>query len=239
MSDITQVMESIKEAFENMHKNPSIYKKKILTYIFDLRAKEEYQDLSDSEVYDIVEEAFKLNPENFMKHVYYDLRKKFSKRYGDEKLKEMEKYILEKYYFHEGEQIFFEFNGKIVQNRKMTQPIGFFKSASIFFTNDRIIAQGKLEGSWRLYKIYSPELVVYGYVFPNKNVFKLRKSSTISSNTIKYRVMVDNRPSEIMIKILEKSQAKREELNDKLFEMLSKEIVEESPSKPAVDDKSS
>ena len=235
MSDKTQIMESIKEAFENMHKNPSIYKKKILTYIFDLRAKEEYQDLSDSEVYDIVEEAFKLNPENFMKHVYYDLRKKFSKRYGDEKLKEMEKYILEKYYFHEGEQIFFEFNGNIVQNRKMTQPI-FLRSASIFFTNDRFIAQGKLEGSWRLYIIYSPELAVYGYVFPFKNAFKLRKSSIYD---IKYRVMVDNRPSEIMITILAKPQTKRKELTNKLFEMLSKEIIEESPSKPEEDDESS
>ena len=40
MSEIYQLMESIKEAFERMYKNPSIYTKKILTYIFDLQAKE-------------------------------------------------------------------------------------------------------------------------------------------------------------------------------------------------------
>lgn len=221
MSDKTQVMESIKEAFENMHKNPSIYAKKILTYILDF---------SDPEVYDIVDKTFKLNPENFMKHIHFNLRKKFSKRYGDEKLKEMEKYILEKYYFHEGEQIHFEFNGNIVQNTKMTQPI-ILRKADILFTNDRIIAHGKLEGSYRLYKIYSPELEVYGYVFPIKNIFKLRKGSvTANSSKIKYRVIVDNQPSEIMIQFFERPLAKREELIDKLIEMLSKEVVEESSS---------
>lgn len=72
MSDINQVMEGIKEAIGKDYWN----KKKLLTYLFDLRAKEEYT-LSDSEFYDIVGEIFNLNPKIFMIYLYTDLRKKW------------------------------------------------------------------------------------------------------------------------------------------------------------------
>lgn len=140
---------------------------------------------------------------------------------GDEKLKEMERYILEKYYLTEGEQILLEFNGNITQNRKMTEPI-FLNSASIFITNARMIAQGKLKGP---YNRYIPNIAFYGYEIPIKNIFRLRRVR----NNIRYRVMVDEKQSEVNLKIaLGESQAKREENIDKLFEMLSKEVVEES-----------
>jgi len=148
---------------------------------------------------------------------------------GAEKLKEMEKYILEKYFLHEGEQIFFEFNGNLIQNRKMTEPF-FIDSASFFFTNDRIIAQGKLKGP---YNKYISDLAFYGFVIPIKNNFRLRKVR----NNIRYRVMVDDRQSEINLKIaLGESQAKREEIINKIFEMLCKEISEEYASKLEQDD---
>jgi len=217
MSDSNQILNIIKEELQKPKPNSS----KILNTLLDLRSKAEFQQLSDSEFFNIVGETFNLNPEFFMKELYKSFRKKMGKLIGDEKLKEMEKYILEKYYLHEGEQIFLEFNGNFVQNKKMTQPI-FLDSASIFITNDRIIAQGKLKGP---YTKYSSELAFYGYVFPIKNIYKLRKVR----NNIRYRVRMDKSSSEINLKIaLGESQAKREELIDKLFEMLSKEIVEES-----------
>lgn len=148
---------------------------------------------------------------------------------GDEKLKEMEKFILEKYYLHEGEKILFELNGNLIQNRKMTEPI-FINSASIFFTNDRMIAQGKLKGP---YNKYIPNIAFYGYEIPIKNNFRLRRVR----NNIRYRVMVDEKQSEVNLKIaLGESQANREELIDRLFEMLSKETSEEYTSKPEEDD---
>lgn len=217
MSDSNQILNIIKEELQKPKPNSS----KILNTLLDLRSKAEFQQFSDSEFFNIVGETFNLNPEFFMKELYKSFRKKIGKLIGAEKLKEMEKYILEKYCLHEGEQIFLEFNGNFVQNKKMTQPI-FLDSASIFITNDRIIGQGKLKG---LYNKYSSELAFYGYVFPIKNIHKLRKVR----NNIRYRVMVGNSSSEINLKIaLGESQAKREENIDKLFEMLSKEVVEES-----------
>jgi hypothetical protein len=91
MSEINQVINDMKEAIEKIHKGPSIYKKKIFTYIF-----EKCKDIPDTELYDIIGETFKSNPQNFMKYIHNDLQKKFSKQYGVEKLREMDRYILEK-----------------------------------------------------------------------------------------------------------------------------------------------
>ena len=95
MSVKTQVMDNIKEAIGKIHKRVK-YKKMILTYLFDLLDKEKYQDLSDSEFYDIVREIFKLNPKNFIEYLYNDLRRKIRRLYGKEKRKELEENILEK-----------------------------------------------------------------------------------------------------------------------------------------------
>lgn len=81
-------MNNIKVAFESMHKNPSIYKKKILSYLFDLQTNEEYH-LSDSEFFNIVRETFKLNPTNFLKYIYNGLTDKVGKLYGEEKKREL------------------------------------------------------------------------------------------------------------------------------------------------------
>ena len=219
MSDISKVLNIIKEELQKSKSSSS----KILKTLLDLRSKEDYQQLSDSEFYNIVGETINLKPEFFMKEIYNSFRNKMRKLIGDEKLMEMDKYILEKYYLHEGEQILLEFKGNLGQNRRMTEPI-FIDGANFFATNDRIIAQGKLKGP---YNKYSSELAFYGYLIPIKNNFKLRKIR----NNVRYRVIVNNKPSEINLKIaLEASETKREENIDKLFEMLSKETSEEPPS---------
>ncbi|MFX1504194.1 MAG: hypothetical protein ACFFDH_24755 [Promethearchaeota archaeon] len=225
MSDLNQIMNVIKEDFQKSKPSSN----KVLNVLLDLRRKAEFQQLSDSEFFNIVGETFKLNPEFFMKKLYRSFRSKIGKLIGDEKLKELERNILEKHYLHEGEQILFEFNGDVGQNRRMTEPL-LLTSASIFCTNERFIAQGKLNGP---YNRYISDLAFYGYMFPFKNIFKLSKSS----KKIKYRMMVDNKPSEVQVKIaLRESQEKREELIDEIFEMLSKETSEESLSKPEQND---
>lgn len=217
MSDNNQILNILKEELQKPRPSSS----KILNTLWDLRREAEFQHLSDSEFFNIVGETFNLKPEFFMKALYKPFRKKMGKLIGDEKLKEMEKYILEKYCLHEGEQIIFEFNGRIIQNRKMIQPI-LIDYASIFFTNDRMIAQGKLKGP---YNKYISDLAFYGYVIPIKNNFRLRRVR----NNIRYRVMVDDRESEVNLKVaLGESQAKKEEVIDKLLEMLNKEVVIES-----------
>ena len=114
MSDVNQIMSNIKEELAN----PEPSSKQIITYLSDLRIKEEYQSLSDSEFYDIFGEIFKLNPEFFMKHIYQEMRilqTRGRKLYEKINIREMEKYIIERFSLHEGEQILYECNGKITK----------------------------------------------------------------------------------------------------------------------------
>ncbi|MFW9941683.1 MAG: hypothetical protein ACFFFT_11635 [Candidatus Thorarchaeota archaeon] len=92
MSEINQVMNNIKKAIENTHRNPIMYRKKILSYIFDL--KEEYHH-SDSEFFNIVKETFKLHPTNFLKYIYNRLTDKVGKLYGKKKKRDLEMTILD------------------------------------------------------------------------------------------------------------------------------------------------
>ena len=107
----------------------------------------------DSEFFDIVGETFKLNPEFYMKIHYNNVRKRIKELYGAEKLKGMEKYILEKFCLYDGEQILYDFYGGVGQTLDRPKT-GFVEpkpvivgvsSGSIFVTNYRIIAQGELK----------------------------------------------------------------------------------------------
>ena len=93
MSEINQAINNMKEAIGKIHKGPAVHKKKILTYIF-----EEWKDISDTELYDLIGEMYKSNPQNFMKYLHSDLQKKFIEKYGVEKLREMYRYILENFH---------------------------------------------------------------------------------------------------------------------------------------------
>jgi len=104
-----QTFTDMKEEFEQVDQS------KISAFLSDLLSKKEYQLLSESEFIDIVEEAFKSNPEVYMEKLYEKVRKRVKNLYGDEKLKEMEKNLVEKFSLYEGEQILFEFEGNISQ----------------------------------------------------------------------------------------------------------------------------
>lgn len=92
MSDINLIMNNIKEIFEKSIA-ASIKKKKILSHLFNLRVKEEFQNLSDSEFFDIVREIYNFKPQFFIKWLYKDLRDKILGLYGVEKREEIERFI--------------------------------------------------------------------------------------------------------------------------------------------------
>ena len=92
MSDINQIMNNIKEIFERSIA-ASIKKKIILSHLFNLRAKEEFQHLSDSEFFDIVRGIYNFKPQFFIKWLYKDLRDKILELYGAEKREEIERFI--------------------------------------------------------------------------------------------------------------------------------------------------
>lgn len=64
--DVNQVLNDIKEEA----RNPRIPAKKVIKSLYELRTKEKFQQLSDSEFFDIVGETFKLDPDFFMNSVY-------------------------------------------------------------------------------------------------------------------------------------------------------------------------
>jgi hypothetical protein len=129
-------------AQELKKKHPSI--RKILTSLFK-SLKTHQLEISGSEFYDIVGGAFKLNPKFFMKYIYENIRKEVSKVYSDKKTQEMERYILKKFCLYDGEQILYEYDGvNISQEIKGKYKLK-IRSAIIYITNYRIIAQGKLK----------------------------------------------------------------------------------------------
>jgi len=148
-----------KEGFEpvdpSTNRNWKLYRDlKISAFLSELSSKEGH---SYSEYLDIVGEALKSNPEFYMENLDEEVRKRVKKLYGDEKLKEIVKYIFEKFSLYNGEQILFESEGGIRQLRTAkVEPSGkiklesspvsvSIKSGNIVVTNYRLIVQGKLK----------------------------------------------------------------------------------------------
>ncbi|MBY9009438.1 MAG: hypothetical protein KGD74_06200 [Candidatus Lokiarchaeota archaeon] len=196
-SGVNQIVNNIKEEMLKPYPNST----RIITHLHDLRTREEYQSLFNSEFYDIVGETFKLNPEYFMKSIYGNGRfyKKINKS-------EMEKYILEKLCLYDGEQILFEGVGEIEQK---SVDVGVWVGGRIYVTNYRIIAHGALKSHGRgptLLDLVSlpltggagkstiingstnQELPCYGYQFKIKNHQGLKKKDY----RIKYNVIEGN-----------------------------------------------
>jgi hypothetical protein len=197
LEGINQILEIINEEITSPEPS-SIH---IINLLADLRIKEVYQTLSDSDYYDIVGGTLKLNPDFFMKYIYGN-----GKLYANVNKDEMTKHIIKKFCLYKGEEILFEFQGNIkqiddVQNNVYVQ----VKGGPIFITNYRIIAQGKLKvkghsfnawiwgGSiaWLLSggskraksreefvdKSAKQKLPCYGYHFDTQNHVRLKKKS--------------------------------------------------------------
>ncbi|MHA2390664.1 MAG: hypothetical protein ACXAEX_01740 [Promethearchaeota archaeon] len=155
MSDNNPVFQEIK----NMIQNPKINSKNVLKALLDLRTNKKIAQPSDSEFFEIIGEAFRMNPDFFMKEIYNSFIEKIGKIIGVEKRREMGKYIIEKYCLAEDEHILYEFIGNVKQTELLEQkPSGKYKMdtlpltisvrfGDVFITNYRIIAQGTLKVS--------------------------------------------------------------------------------------------
>jgi hypothetical protein len=78
MSYIDIALEDIRKAIEKKKKS------KILSYLLKLRTKEDFQQLSGTEFFDIVEKTFELNPRFFLNSIHRELSLKLAKYYGVE-----------------------------------------------------------------------------------------------------------------------------------------------------------
>lgn len=243
VGDLNQVFKNIDEEL----KNPRPYSSRIIDYLYDLRTKEEFQDLSDSKFYDFIGEVFKLNPEYYMKNIYGA-----SKLYEQIDNKEMTKHLLEKFCLYDGEQILFECHGKILQKETMKNVKMFIKDADIIVTNFRIIAQGTLSAKggadpwlpiflWHASGKYArsksiksvtesikhQELPCYGYQFKFKDNEGLKKKI----DGVRYLVTIGDistMSSTQKVKALREvkitlDQPNEEEINN-LFELLCKDV---------------
>lgn len=208
---------------------------KVISYIFDcFKSFKEGAD-SDMEYYDIVGAIFKFNPKFYMDSIYPKM-----------KSLEMTRYIVEKYCLYESEKIIYEFNGKITYSIFYNDVTSNFqvnvivKDGTIYVTNYRIIAQGKLStisGSKKFSKkakksvineSLTQDLPCYGYQF-KRNHLTLKKKGKF----IKYQVS-DRRFTEDdfrMEKYIEMRQAIKdikiklpENQVTELFEILSKDV---------------
>jgi len=212
--------------------------------------KDEWRYLPDTEFFDIVGETFKLNPGFYMKNLYKGVRKKLSanikkmlknrgislrdlkedfkeKGFGFvNNLGKMDKYIFEKYCLIDGEQILFESSGLIWFGRARA-------SGALYVTNNRIIAQGKIiAGGSHLVNPgfmdrdriinFSRQQKCYGYVFPIKNLYRLRKRKY---RGVTYNAKLNNTTRKVVIGM--GKFPKREEHLSKIFEILSKHSKEE------------
>lgn len=220
MNDINQIKKNIKEELEKVKPG----KKTILTYLFKLRAY-----LSDAEFFDVVGEAFKTNPEFYMKLLYKKVRKRMRKLHGVVKLKEMEKYILEKFCFYDDEQILFEYEGKIFcWNHPKLLSYGIYIYGTMYVSNYRIFALGEIIplgnripplDTQKQIKNFSLQQECYGYVFPIQNLSILKKKR----NGVSFHVELSNHT--VDVKIIFKS-FKQEEDKNKFFEFLSTYVKE-------------
>ena len=201
MRNKKEIIDSIKREIANVNPYMKRDLARVISYIFDcFKSFKEGAD-SDMEYYDIVGAIFKFNPKFYMDSIYPKM-----------KSLEMTRYIIEKYCLYEGEKIIYEFIGKITysifyDDRTLVKEFitggasknlvnVIVKGGTIYVTNYRIIAQGKLSalgGTMKLNKkgkkrvsndSLSQKLPCYGYQFRIRNNVGLK----IKSNFVKYQV---------------------------------------------------
>ncbi|MFW9784655.1 MAG: hypothetical protein ACFFFB_20410 [Candidatus Heimdallarchaeota archaeon] len=144
---------------KNLIQNPKVSSKSVIKALIDLRTNKKITQPSDTEFFEIVGEAFKMNPDFFMKEIYKPFIEKIGKIIGADKRKEMGKYIIKKFCLAEDEKILYELTGTVKQMELLEQKAsGKYKMdtlplkisvrfGDIFITNYRIIAQGLLKVS--------------------------------------------------------------------------------------------
>ena len=202
----------------------------ILKCLYALQAE---NSLPTFEFFDVIGEIYQQKPAFFMLSIYPKIRRKFGKIYRNEGMRVMDKYILEKFCLDEREQIINEFYGTLKLKVPKKYVIRII-NGSIYVTNQRIIAQGKLGfdldlsagqsfleigGSTKNPKkakiaYISSTAPCYGYSFPIKNLYNLNRF-TSGSKIRKLSYLVPQK-RKITINI-----SKKEGTGDKLHEILN------------------
>ena len=134
MNDLNQLFDTVRQELEK----PKPSQKNIISCLMAVSA-----EYFNTEYYNLVANIFQVDPQFFMESLYPSFRKKLSNLFGDQKIKEMEKYILEKFCLHEGEEILFEYDGSIQEVFPKSYKIEIL-DGTIYITDRRIIAQGRL-----------------------------------------------------------------------------------------------
>ena len=165
-----------------------------------------------------------------MKTLYSDIWKKMGKLLGKGGRNRGERYIIENYCLHGGEQILYECEGSIQKKKPLRKPYIKLSVSSgiIFITTQRIIAQGKLAvkelvqarkailpefTGWDRHKEYRREKkflfeaseLCFGYVFPVKNLSLLQRTQRgLSYNLVdgKTSITAKKEPIDKQIQIL-------------------------------------
>jgi hypothetical protein len=190
VSDVSLAMNRI--AAELKRSNPS--KKKILNFLYDLQ-------LYDFEFLNSIGKTYKLNPLFFMKTLYSNIWKKMGKLLGKGGRTRAERYIIENFCLRGGEQIMYQCEGSVKKKKPIDKPsIKITVDLGVlFFTNQRIIAQGRLTISELVQAtaiasggsigeerkidlkedkkfLFEPSELCFGYCFQVKSLTDLRKS---------------------------------------------------------------
>lgn len=236
-SDINQVVNNIKEEINELEPSYS----RIKTYLTDLQTKTEFQSLSDIEFFNIVGETFKVIPELFMNNRFHSNYLPYS--FPKEKREQMARHIIEKHSLYDGEKILHECDANIKMvdlKTGRTQVIISVNNGHLIVTNNRIIAQGKLEvvggrgigsSSRRDETIKNimeastkQELPCYGYeipISPIKFPHSRKKYKEKPKKRVSYYVKMGDKTFGVSIKL---PKMKKEENLDRVYEILSKEV---------------
>jgi len=202
--DKNQVLSNIKKELNYPPPSTTI----ILKILYELRSKDRSQQFTDLEFFDIVGETFKLNPDYFMKELYEPFRKKMGISIGAEKLKELDKYIIEKFCLLEDERILYECKGNVQftelfeqsksgKYKMVSRPVVIsVRSGNLFFTNNGIFAQGKLKvsggHSQSFFSYFWPTLLTRRAWMGTSIEAKRRKDSFELSNIYGYHFPIKN-----------------------------------------------
>jgi len=97
--------------------------------------------LTNTSFYEILGSKLHNNPMLFMYQIYPKIRKKFAKLLDFDKFMELEKKIIRKISFLEGESFIYEFKGNLTQKIENNTSKIVMNDANIYFTNRRMIVQ--------------------------------------------------------------------------------------------------
>ena len=191
-------IEGILNEFKQLVKNKD--RIKILRKLRAIREDPTYQNLTETDFYNIIGGILKEDQEYFMKKLYRDIQYNLThyNRYKLEKpLEELERYILENYSFYEGETMLFESPGKVICRAGLKQVP---TKGRLYITNYRTIVQGVQKTSnpltfgigllphaltkaakkslGKLHETLSSEArPLYGFAFPLNNIIEFKKGA--------------------------------------------------------------